>query len=88
MSCSRTRAERGQIDIVDDFSLKLPIAVICEMLGIPADARGEIHDRSSRMLAMSAADGPPVLSDDVINASLELAMQMIDVVNERADVAR
>jgi cytochrome P450 len=54
------------------------------MLGIPADARSTIHDRSSRMLAMSATDGPPELSDDVINASLDLAMQMIDVVNERA----
>jgi cytochrome P450 len=76
--------ERGQIDVVDEFSLVLPIAVICEMLGIPADARSTIHDRSSRMLAMSATDGPPELSDDVINASLDLAMQMIDVVNERA----
>ena len=28
------------------------------------------------MLAMPATDGPPVLSDDVINASLELAVQM------------
>ena len=41
--------------------------VICEMLGIPDDARGSIHDRSSRMLAMSATDGPPVLSDDVVS---------------------
>ena len=78
--------EREQLDIMQEFSLQLPIVVICAMLGIPADARGEIHDRSSRMLAMSATDGPPVLSDDVINVSLELAMQMIDVVNERADV--
>ena len=54
------------------------------MLGIPEDARGTIHDRSSRMLAMSATDGPPVLSDDVISASLELAVQMVDVVHERA----
>ncbi len=77
--------QRGQIDIADEFSLVLPVAVICEMLGIPADARAQIHDRSSRMLAMPATDGPPVLSDDVITASLELAMQMIDVVNERAD---
>ncbi len=37
------------------------------------------------MLAMAATDGPPVLTDDVITASLELAVQMIDVVNERAD---
>jgi cytochrome P450 len=76
--------ERQELDVIDDFSLVLPIAVICEMLGIPADARTTIHDRSSRMLAMSATDGPPALSDDVINASLDLAMQMIDVVNERA----
>src|SRR3954453_9101027 len=76
--------DRGRIDVIDDFSLQLPIAVICEMLGIPEDARASIHDRSSRMLAMSATDGPPVLSDDVVAASLELAVQMVDVVQERA----
>jgi cytochrome P450 len=80
--------ERGSIDVIDDFSLLLPIAVICEMLGIPEDARVSIHDRSSRMLAMSATDGPPVLSDDVVSASLELAVQMVDVVHERAAAPR
>jgi cytochrome P450 len=76
--------ERRSIDIIEDFALQLPIAVICEMLGIPEEERGTIHDRSSRMLAMSATDGPPVLSDDVVSASLELAQQMIDVVQQRA----
>ena len=33
---------------------------------------------------MSATDGPPVLSDDVVSASLELAQQMVDVVQQRA----
>ena len=76
--------ERRSIDVIEDFALQLPIAVICEMLGIPEEERGTIHDRSSRMLAMSATDGPPVLSDDVVHASLELAQQMLDVVQERA----
>ena len=35
----RARARAASTSI-DDFSLLLPIAVICEMLGIPADARG------------------------------------------------
>jgi cytochrome P450 len=76
--------ERGRVDVIDDFALQLPIMVICELLGIPEDARGTIHDRSSRMLAMSATDGPPVLSDDVVTASLELAVQMLEVVEQRA----
>jgi len=75
---------RGHLDLIDDFALQLPIMVICELLGIPEDARGTIHDRSSRMLAMSATDGPPVLSDDVVAASLELAVQMLEVVEHRA----
>jgi cytochrome P450 len=36
------------------------------------------------MLAMSAVDGPPELSEDVGVAALELAVQILDVVNERA----
>ena len=76
--------ERGRFDVIDDFALALPVAVICEMLGIPADARDGIHDRSARMLAMSTDEaGKPILSDDTVNASFELAVQIIDVVNER-----
>jgi len=76
--------ERGGIDAIEDYSLQLPIEVICEMLGIPREQRAAIHDRSSRMLAMSVVDGPPVLSDDVVMASLELATQMVEVVEARA----
>ncbi len=76
--------ERGRVDVIDDFALQLPIMVICELLGIPEDARATIHDRSSRMLAMSATDGPPVLTDDVVTASLDLAVQMLEVVEHRA----
>ncbi|MEX0665151.1 MAG: cytochrome P450 [Acidimicrobiia bacterium] len=70
-------------DVIEQFSLGLPVAVICEMLGIPPEARDGIHDRSSRMLTMSAVDGPPVLSEDVGVAAIELAVQILDVVNER-----
>ena len=76
--------ERGHLDVIEDLSLGLPVAVICEMLGIPVEARDGIHERSSRMLAMTDTEGPPVITDDVANAGIELAVQILDVVNERA----
>src|SRR5450432_1251147 len=37
--------DRGTFDVIDEYSIALPTAVICEMLGIPEDARAGIHDR-------------------------------------------
>ena len=31
------KSDRGQLDIVDDFAHPLPVAVISEMLGVPAE---------------------------------------------------
>ncbi|WP_328584368.1 cytochrome P450 family protein [Streptomyces sp. NBC_00370] len=36
--------ERGQADLVEAFALPLPLAVICELLGVPAADRKTFHD--------------------------------------------
>jgi cytochrome P450 len=40
-------ASRGQMDLIGDFAFRLPVIVICDMLGIPEDHR-EIFFGSSR----------------------------------------
>jgi len=37
--------ERGQMDVVADFAHKLPVTVICEMLGIPKSDRAQFLDQ-------------------------------------------
>jgi cytochrome P450 len=40
-------ATAAQVDLIDSFAYPLPIAVICELLGVPADRRTEFRDWSS-----------------------------------------
>jgi cytochrome P450 len=76
--------DTGRMDVIQDLSLALPVAVICEMLGIPVSLRDGIHRCSSRMLTMAFEDGRPVVSADAEAAGLELGMSVYEVVVERA----
>jgi cytochrome P450 len=40
-------AERGHMDLIEDFAFRLPVTIICDMLGIPEDHR-EVFYTSSR----------------------------------------
>ncbi|MFN8035870.1 MAG: cytochrome P450 [Acidimicrobiia bacterium] len=42
--------DRGSIDLVTEVSSDLPLIVIAELLGIPADDRGMVRDWSNRMV--------------------------------------
>ena len=39
--------DRGQMDLIEDFAFRLPVTIICDMLGIPEDHR-EVFYKSSR----------------------------------------
>ncbi|MGL9621188.1 cytochrome P450 [Bradyrhizobium sp. U531] len=39
--------DRGYMDLIEDFAFRLPVTIICEMLGIPEDHR-EVFYKSSR----------------------------------------
>jgi cytochrome P450 len=39
--------DRGRMDLIEDFAFRLPVTIICDMLGIPGDHR-EIFYKSSR----------------------------------------
>jgi cytochrome P450 len=40
-------AERGRMDLIEDFAFRLPVTIICDMLGIPEEHR-EVFYKSSR----------------------------------------
>jgi cytochrome P450 len=40
-------AARGHMDLIEDFAFRLPVTIICDMLGIPEDHR-EVFYKSSR----------------------------------------
>jgi cytochrome P450 len=41
-----TLAPRGQMDVIEDFALRLPVTIICDMLGIPEEHREPFYKRS------------------------------------------
>lgn len=43
-------------DLVERFSLPLPVRVICELLGVPAEDQPLFHSCSERMLGLSTGD--------------------------------
>jgi len=39
-------AERGQMDLIEDFAFRLPVTIICDMLGIPEEHREAFYKGS------------------------------------------
>src|SRR3954465_16046039 len=52
-------AERGTVDLIEDFAAAIPVQLIGDMLGIPQDERGPLRDWSLKILGALE----PVLSD-------------------------
>jgi cytochrome P450 len=53
-------AERGRIDLIEDFAAAIPVQLIGDMLGIPQDERGPLRDWSLKILGALE----PVLSPE------------------------
>lgn len=76
---------KQSVDFIDDFAYPLPVAVICEMLGIPDDNHDILRSGSAAMLAgleLAASE------DELAQASAAaqtLYDYLHDLVSERAD---
>ena len=74
---------RGQLDLIRDFALPLPMIVIAEMLGVPSADRHAFHRWSKAML--SAAHSTWRLLNAVPNALLFLRYLRTFITKRRAD---
>ncbi len=59
--------EHGTIDLVENFSVKLPLATICELLGLPASDWAKVHSWTD--LRNMSTDADPIVRREL---SLEL----------------
>src|SRR4029078_3310951 len=85
----RFRDDPG-FDVVEQFSIQLPLEVIGELLGIPSYQRQEVHHLADRLFTRGD-DGS--ISDDAATAMLELGLLLYGVVvatrkNPRHEVMR
>lgn len=75
--------QRGEMEVVDDFSFRLPIEVVCDMLGVPAIDRLLIRDWA---LAILTALEPKLTQDqlDTGNAAVtEFKAYLRDLLKHR-----
>jgi cytochrome P450 len=65
-------AGRGHMDLIADFAFRLPVTIICDMLGIPDDHR-EVFHRSSR-IGGRILDPVPLTPAEIAEANAGNAM--------------
>ncbi len=81
-------AEAGECDFVPDVAARLPLQIICEMMGIPDSHYQEVFDQTNILLSAGdpeyVAEGTNVL-DAFLNAGASLAGIMTELAAFRAD---
>lgn len=74
--------DRDSFDLVQEFSFRLPLDVISELIGIPSELRTQVHELSDRI----AARGEDMsLPDDYQDANIELIGMFSRLVKERRE---
>jgi cytochrome P450 len=68
-------AGQGQMDLIEDFAFRLPVTIICDMLGIPEDHR-EVFYKSSRD-GGRLLDPVPLSPDEIAKANAGNAMAQV-----------
>lgn len=68
--------ERGECDFVEDVAACLPLAVICEMMGVPEEDRRHIYVLGNKMVGIDdpdlQSDGKPIVPGDAMAAFAEM----------------
>jgi cytochrome P450 len=73
--------DRGEIDIVAEFSTHLPMMVIAEMLGLPMETREQLRHYSDAILDRTDADEQGNITDatqEAMGAIMVLLMQIVE----------
>ncbi|ROO84931.1 cytochrome P450 [Actinocorallia herbida] len=70
----------SEFELVENFSFRLPLDVISELIGIPAESREKIHHLSDRVAVRTEDNKTP---EDAFVASAELLGLLADLVKER-----
>jgi cytochrome P450 len=73
-------ADADEFDLIENFSFRLPLDVISELIGIPETVREHVHSLSDRL---AARDETGMVTEDAALAGLELAQVFVDLVAER-----
>jgi cytochrome P450 len=77
-----TVQKRGQMDLIHDFALPLPVTIIGDMLGVPPEDRFKFHRWSSAAIASTASDWGKILAIPNIYQLIQYVRRLIQMRRE------
>ena len=78
--------EKGEIDLVREFSAPFPLLVICDMMGIPRSEFGTVLDATNVILG--AGDAEMIGGKDPFTSIFEAGITLTTLMNELAEQRR
>jgi cytochrome P450 len=78
-------AEAGEVDFIEDFAFQLPITIICDMLGIPAEDRDSFRVWTVEIAQTLEPLPPEHVQNAADEATLKLTAYLRDLVAARRD---
>jgi cytochrome P450 len=75
--------DKERFDVIQDFSLLLPLEVISELLGIPPEMRGTIHDLATRTTTRDPDAEKALAAEDAHEAMRAMNALYLDLVVDR-----
>ncbi|MDG5760035.1 cytochrome P450 [Natronococcus sp. A-GB1] len=81
--------DRGELDIVDDFAYPLPVVVIAQLLGVPAEDREQFKRWSDTLVESSSTDDETeAFTQRQREAQMEMASYFFEMIADRRESPR
>ena len=76
--------ERGECDFVTDVAARLPLKIVCDLMGVPESQLDFVFDQSNVILGAGDAEYVPEV-DDLLTAMLVAAQNLTDLMYDVAE---
>src|SRR5262249_11416684 len=82
--CLTRVAPHGRMDVIADLALPVPSTLICQMMGVPVDARPRFTEWTAKAtFGLAAGVAPPEVIEEATAAAMSLAVYFQDLVEAR-----